>query len=70
MAPVQAVQRLVAGQEMWTVTVLEGVDHHPLLRETATCLALIRSTAESAGPAKRALDVDIDGVRALVREII
>lgn len=40
-APLENVQRLARGRPRWTVRVLPGLDHHPLLRDPAGCLAAI-----------------------------
>lgn len=42
-APLDGVRRLAAGRSGWTLRVLPGADHHPLLRDPAWCLGAIRS---------------------------
>ena len=42
-APLEGVRRLSAGRPGWTLRVLPGADHHPLLRDPAWCLAAIGS---------------------------
>lgn len=42
-APLEGVRRLSAGKTGWTLQVLPGVDHHPLLRDPARCVAAIDS---------------------------
>jgi len=42
-APLTGVHRLSAGRVTWSVDVLRGVDHHPLLRDPAHCLGVIES---------------------------
>ena len=51
-APIEYVRRLTEGRPQWTVRVLPGVDHHPLLRDPAGCIAAIR---EFIGPSKPAV---------------
>jgi pimeloyl-ACP methyl ester carboxylesterase len=41
-APLQYTRRLAEGRARWTLCVLSGVDHHPLLRDAASCLRAIR----------------------------
>ena len=41
-APFEYVKRLIEGRSQWTLRVLVDVDHHPLLRDPALCLAAIR----------------------------
>jgi len=42
-APLEGVRRLSAGRAGWTLQVLPGVDHHPMLRDPARCLAGINA---------------------------
>lgn len=41
-APLQYTRRLAEGRPQWTLCVLSGVDHHPLLRDSPSCLRAIR----------------------------
>lgn len=41
-APIENVQELAKARPQWMLYNLAGVDHHPLLRATATCLQAIR----------------------------
>lgn len=41
-APLECVRRLADGRSQWTLRVMPDVDHHPLLRDPARCLAAIR----------------------------
>lgn len=47
MAPISAIERLVAQHPRWRLHVLQDVDHHPFLREPEACLRLIRDNCES-----------------------
>lgn len=40
-APLENLQRLARGRPRWSVRVLPSLDHHPLLRDPAGCLAAI-----------------------------
>jgi pimeloyl-ACP methyl ester carboxylesterase len=40
-APVAAIEQLVAAQPQWRLRVFPGVDHHPFLRNPDGCLALV-----------------------------
>lgn len=42
-APLAGIRRLSAGRANWTLDVMAGVDHHPLLRDTHRCLRAIES---------------------------
>lgn len=44
-APLSGVQRLLAGRPRWTLLVLPGADHHPLLRDQAWCVNAIQEAA-------------------------
>jgi pimeloyl-ACP methyl ester carboxylesterase len=46
MAPLTAIERLMATQPRWRLCVLPGVDHHPFLRDPNGCLALITTREE------------------------
>lgn len=46
-APLDGIQRLCAERANWTLEVLPGVDHHPLLRDPAVCLRVIETAATS-----------------------
>lgn len=48
-APVAAIRRLTAGHPRWRLQILPGVDHHPFLRDTDGCLALIDALASCTG---------------------
>lgn len=48
-APLEYVRRLIGSRTRWRLRVLTGVDHHPLLRDPAGCLAAIRGFAASSG---------------------
>lgn len=53
-APLSAIQRLVANYPQCSLEVLQGVDHHPFIRNPQMCLTLIetllmRGTAAGAG---------------------
>jgi pimeloyl-ACP methyl ester carboxylesterase len=48
-APLEYVRRLIEGRTQWTLRVLADVDHHPLLRDPAVCLAAIRVFAAPSG---------------------
>jgi pimeloyl-ACP methyl ester carboxylesterase len=41
MAPLVAVERLLAMHPRWHLRVLKGIDHHPFLRDPQACLELI-----------------------------
>lgn len=45
-APLTGVSRLSAGRVNWTLDVLRGVDHHPLLRNPVYCLRVIKQAVE------------------------
>lgn len=49
MAPVAAVETLAAAKPRWRLRILPGVDHHPFLRETQACLALIDALVGADG---------------------
>ena len=40
-APLEGVRQLMAGRRRWTLRVLPGADHHPLLRDPAWCVRAI-----------------------------
>lgn len=42
-APLDGVRRLMAGRTRWTLQVLPGADHHPLLRDPAWCARAIEA---------------------------
>ena len=44
-APLDGVRRLMAGRPRWTLRVLAGADHHPLLRDPAWCARAIGAAA-------------------------
>ena len=44
-APLSAIRELVSNQPNWHLAILDGIDHHPFLRDPATCLQYIRSLA-------------------------
>lgn len=44
-APLDPVRRVAADRPDWTLEVLAGVEHHPLLRETGACLRAIARAA-------------------------
>ena len=44
-APLSGVQRLMAGRSQWTLMVLPGADHHPLLRDQAWCVGAVQAAA-------------------------
>lgn len=41
-APLEYTRRLAEGRPHWALSVLSGVDHHPLLRDPDSCLRAIR----------------------------
>ena len=43
-APLSGVQQLMAGHSDWQIRILDGADHHPLLRNSEWCLQAINST--------------------------
>lgn len=53
-APLEFVRRLVEGRSPWTLRVLSEVDHHPLLRDSASCRTAI---GEFTAPSRLALAV-------------
>ena len=44
-APLDGVRRLMAGRPRWTLQVLPGADHHPLLRDPVSCVRAIAAAA-------------------------
>lgn len=52
-APLEYTRRLAEGRPQWTLCVLSAVDHHPLLRDAASCLRAIRdfSATSTLAPA-------------------
>lgn len=48
-APLAGIERLCAGRANWTLEVMAGVDHHPLLRDPLRCLRAIESIATDDG---------------------
>jgi pimeloyl-ACP methyl ester carboxylesterase len=54
-APLDYVRRLIAGRPQWTLRVLPDIDHHPLLRDPARCLAAIREFVAPSLPAASTL---------------
>lgn len=53
-APVEGMLRLAEGRSNWHVTLLDGVDHHPWLRQPARCRELIMGALNNAGDAQPA----------------
>ncbi len=49
MAPLALARRLAKSRPGWKLKVLPGVDHHPFLRDPASCLALIDDLSSSDG---------------------
>jgi len=47
-APFDGVLRLAAGRLNWHVTLLEGVDHHPWLRQPGRCYEAIADALDDA----------------------
>ncbi|GMQ98126.1 MAG: alpha/beta fold hydrolase [Acidimicrobiia bacterium] len=45
-APISQIQRLVQERDSWRLIELNGVDHHPWLRQPETCAELIAATAK------------------------
>jgi len=43
MAPLEAIEHCASNHANWEVAVLPGVDHHPLLRQTDSCLNFFRN---------------------------
>lgn len=43
-APLSGVRQLMAGHSVWKLQILEGADHHPLLRNAEWCLKAIASS--------------------------
>lgn len=50
-APVENVRELAKAHPHWTLSILPGVDHHPLLRATASCLEAIGAVTAPYRPA-------------------
>ena len=50
-APLNLARRLADSRPQWTLRVLPGVDHHPLLRDPACCIAAIRQSVVGSQPA-------------------
>ena len=48
MAPVAAIEKLMATHPRWRLCVLPGVDHHPFLRDPNGCLALVTAKEEGS----------------------
>jgi pimeloyl-ACP methyl ester carboxylesterase len=46
-APLEGVRRLMAGRSRWTLRVLPGADHHPLLRDRGWCVDAIEAAVAS-----------------------
>lgn len=49
-APLGPVRALSAGRAGWTLRVLRGADHHPLLRDPAGCVSAIEAWGSRAAP--------------------
>lgn len=47
-APVHGPEKLAQGLPNWEVQLLKGVDHHPFLRRTETCVSLIESLLDES----------------------
>lgn len=45
-APLAGVQQLMIGHSAWQLQILNGADHHPLLRNANWCIQAIKSTFE------------------------
>lgn len=50
-APLEFARRLAGGRPGWTLRVLPGVDHHPLLRDPALCVEAIAEWVAALKPA-------------------
>jgi pimeloyl-ACP methyl ester carboxylesterase len=52
-APLDGIRRLASRRPGWTLQVLPGIDHHPLLRDPGGCRRAIAAFVRdiSAGPA-------------------
>ena len=44
-APIGSIRRMAIERDDWRLVELEGVDHHPWLRQPETCADLIAATA-------------------------
>ncbi|PHQ67516.1 MAG: hypothetical protein COB92_03990 [Robiginitomaculum sp.] len=47
-APISAVRSIAASRPNWNLFSLDGVDHHPFIRETEKCLALIDASQSNS----------------------
>jgi len=67
-APLEGVMSLRSTQPTWSFSIMEGVDHHPLLRESAQCRGAIRRFVQSTDDGTRQAARDTKAI-ALPRSV-